>query len=177
MIRSLRAFFLSRELREKLMLIVLLGVAVAMWATAYASRAGRFMRQVNTTTATLKTQDSWLNRRVEIEAATKAATAQMDPAKTLDATALSVLVNQLANDSGVRPNASSPTTTSIGQFSMHKQQLVFNNLEWRAFTSFYLKLQERAPYVTITSLSLKGMGGNSALIGGSLEVASFEMRH
>jgi hypothetical protein len=178
MIRTLRAFFLSRVLREKLLLVGFLGVAVVMWASAFSSRVGHFWRVQRATTAELKDQDFWLSRRAQIEAATHAAAAQMDPAKTLDPTLLSVEVRRIANDAGVKFNSSNVTPgPNVGQFSINTLRLNITNTEWHALAVFYQHLQERAPYLAITEIALQPVRSNPAQVTASLTVASFEIKH
>ncbi len=178
MIRSLRAFFLSRVLREKLLLVGFLGIAVIMWATSLSSRASQFWRLETATTRELKEQDMWLARRDQIEAATKSAAAQMDPGKTLDATALNVAVRQLATDTGVKLNTGGATpAVSSGQFSINAQRLTILPTDWKNFTTFYARLQERAPYIAITDLAMQPTPRNPAQVTAAMTVTSFEIKH
>lgn len=178
MIRSLRAFFLSRLLREKLLLVGFLGIAVVMWASAYSARANRFWRAQQRTTQELKDQDSWLARRTDIEKATHDAAAQMDPAKTLDATLLAVEVRRIAGEAGVKQLNTGNVTAgpNIGQFSIHSLRLNITNTDWQAFAMFYQRLQERAPYIAISDIALLPVRGNPAQVNATLNVASFEIR-
>ncbi len=178
MIRSLRAFFLSRVLREKLLLVGFLGVAVIMWASSLSSRVSRFSRAQHATTMELKDQDFWLSRRTEIEAATKKAAAEMDPSKTLDPTLLSVEVRRIANDAGVKFNSSNVTPgPNVGQFAINTLHLNVTNTDWHAFADFYQHLQERAPYLAITEIAMQPVPSNPAQITAALTVASFEIKH
>lgn len=178
MIRTLRAFFLSRVLREKLLLVGFLGFAVVMWASAFSSRVGRFWRAEHATTVELKDQDFWLGQQNQIKAATQAAAAQMDPAKTLDATGLSVAVRQLANDAGVKYNNGpvQPGPNS-GQFAINTLRVNVTPTDWHAFAVFYQHLQERAPYIAITELAMQPVQSNRSQIMATMTVASFEIRH
>ena len=178
MIRTLRAFFLSRDLREKLLLVGFLGVAVIMWASSYSSRASSFWRAKQATTQELANQDNLLRQQPLIEAATKQAAAQMDPAKTLDPTLLSVEVRRIANEAGV--NFSSGTVipgANVGQFAINTMRLSFTNTDWHAFAVFYQHLQERAPYLAITELAMQPVRSNPAQISATMTVASFEIKH
>jgi hypothetical protein len=178
MIRTLRAFFLSRLLREKLLLVGILGVAVVMWASSYASRTSLFLRQQRATTEELKTQSYYLSQRPIIEAATHEAAAKMDPAKTLDPTFLSVEVGRLANDAGVKFNSSNVTSgPNVGQFSINTLRIAIASADWHAFAVFYQHLQERAPYLAITEFALMPVPGNPAQVRASLTIASFEIKH
>ena len=56
MIRTLRIFFLSRLLREKLLLLGFVGIGVAMWASAFSKHVGTFWRAQQVTSGELAFQ-------------------------------------------------------------------------------------------------------------------------
>lgn len=178
MIRTFRAFFLSRVLREKLLLVGFLGVAVIMWASSFSSRVGQFWRAQHNTTVTLKDQDAWLARSSQIDEATKKAASRMDPAKTLDPTNLAVVVRDLASQAGLKNIVTGVPRVDIasGQFSINRLPLTINNADWSAFSKFYQQLQERAPYVAITELAMTPVRANPAQVIVRMTVASFEIR-
>jgi hypothetical protein len=179
MIRTLRAFFLSRVLREKLLLLGFLGVVVILWGSAYTSRAVSFYRGQHNTSVALADQDRWLARKDLIKTATERAVSQMDPSKTLDPANLSVVVSQLASEAGIKnmQRLGSTAALSSGQFSINTLRLQIQNADWRDFAGFYQKLQERSPYIAITEITLRPMRGNPAQIQAAMVVASFEIRH
>jgi hypothetical protein len=179
MIRTLRAYFLSRLLREKLLLLGFLGVAVILWASAFASRGGAFWRAQHNTSVALADQERWLARKDLIKTATERAVSQMDPNKTLDPANLSVVVSQLATEAGIKniQRLGSGAAMSSGQFSINTLRLQIQNAEWRDFANFYQKLQERSPYVAITEITMRPVRGNPAQITAAMVVASFEIRH
>lgn len=177
MIRSLRAFFLGRLLREKVLLLGFLALGLGLWGLSFAQRADVFWRAQKRTTQDLKTQEQMLKMGPEIEALTKAAASQMDPAKTLDPTLLAVEVRRLANETGVKFNASNVTPgPKVGQFSINTLKLNITPTDWDAFRKFYARLQERAPYIAVTELVLTPVRGNERQIQASLTVASFEVK-
>lgn len=177
MIRTLRSFFLSRALREKLLLVGFLGIAAVMWATAFSSRAGRFWRAQHATTVELKDQDFWLGQRGQIEAATHAAASQMDPAKTLDPTGLSVEISRMANESNLNVTRGNVTPdAAVGQFAINQMRLSINGAEWSAFRNFYLKLQARAPYIAIREIAMQPVPRNPSQVTATMTVVSFEVK-
>lgn len=177
MIRTLRAFFLSRALREKLLIVAILGVAVVMSASAYSSRVSALWRAYSTTTAELTKQKNTLSQRATIEAVTQEAAAQMDPAKTLDLAELNIAISQFAQEAGITPNISpSGGALTSGRFSVHPLTVGFANVNWNSFVDFYRKVQSRAPYIVVTELVFQPAANNSAQIRGSMRVQSFEIR-
>lgn len=178
MIRTLRALFLRRDLREKAAIVGLIALAVLVWGYSYAGRAGASWHAHLATANALKDQANWLARSGEIEAATRAAASQMDPAKTLDPTNLSVVVTQLATDAGVHlTSIGASAALNSGQFSINGQRFRIDNTDWHAFAVFYQHLQEKAPYIAITELAMNPVRGNPSQIIATIAVASFEIRH
>ncbi len=51
MIRSLRAYFLGRALREKILLFAFVAIGLLWWLSAFGGRAGVWMREQKVTTA------------------------------------------------------------------------------------------------------------------------------
>ena len=155
------------------------GVAVILWASSFSSRASRFWSAQKHTEDTLKDQDRWLARSSTIEEATRKAASRMEPSKTLDPTNLAVVVGDLAAQAGLKKNLStgSPRVEiASGQFSINRLPVQINNADWHSFATFYQQLQERAPYVAITELSMNPVRANPAQVVVRMTVASFEIR-
>ena len=86
MIRTLRALFLARLFREKLLLVAFAVLGVVMWFSGFSTRVGTFWREQRSTTISLAEQKQWLANRVAIDASAQKAAARLDAAQTLDAT-------------------------------------------------------------------------------------------
>ena len=110
MIRTLRAFFLGRLLREKLLLVAFALLGVLMWLSDTSKRLRAFWREQHTTTVALADQQRWLDNRKVLENAAQKAASRLDPAQTLDGTRLLAAVGTLAAEAGLR-NTSSGTPT------------------------------------------------------------------
>ena len=98
MTKAFKAFFLARQLREKLLLLAFVGAAVAVWFSSFAGRARLFWMQVQSTNSTIATQNAWLAKADSIEARTKAAAAKLDPLKTYNANSLLGVIDRLAKE-------------------------------------------------------------------------------
>ncbi len=175
MIRTLRLFFLSRLLREKLLLVAFVAIGAVIWISGFSSRAGSFWRAQKVTTAQLKEQDKWLADRTKVEALAQSAAAQLQPAQTLDGTRLFTTVRQFAVDAGLR-NAridGTPQKTSNGQFSVNTLTLTAEATEqdalknWEAIKKFYTSVQQKSPYIAIDQFTLQP---KSAAIPGQLAI-------
>ena len=161
MIRSLRTFFLSRLLREKMLLLAFLGIGTLWWLSAFATRAARSSRDQQATTLALAIQQQWLNNRGSIEASAQQAASRLDPAQTRNSTRL---FTEVSNPQPV---------ATIGQFSIHTLNFTVNNVDWESLKKFYLGLQAKAPYVGIDQFSLNNPGNGTHTLG--MRISSVEV--
>jgi hypothetical protein len=158
MIRTLRAFFLSRLLREKLLLLAFVAIGMFWWLSSFTTRANGFWRTQRSTTIDLADQKQWLERGPTIENEAKQAASRLDPAKTRDRTRLFAEVSNLANEAGLRNTSISPITPSVtaGQFSVHSVNFSATNVDWDPLIKkFYPVLQAKAPYIGIEQFTLQ----------------------
>lgn len=155
MIRTLRAYFLSRLLREKLLLLLFILIGVLWWLSSFGTRAARFWRDQRATSNDLAVQQQWLNNRVAIDEAAKKASSRLDSAKTLDRTRLNAAVNQAASEAGLKNGGTSNFTSQpIGQFTVHSLNYQVASADYDNLQNFYLKLNQRAPYIGIETFNL-----------------------
>ena len=164
MIRTLRSYFLTRLLREKILLLGFILIGTLWWLSAFSSRANAFWQEQRKTTMDLKEQQLYLDRKEQIEADAQRAASQLDPQKTLDAIRLAAAVSQAAHDAGLRNNYGSnplPPQTN-GQFTIHSIQFQVNNADFVMLEQFYLNLHKRAPYIGIEQFTLRANNPNDA---------------
>jgi len=155
MIRTVRAFFLSRALREELLLVAFILIGVLWWASAFTTRAGAFWREQRLTTSGLAEHAEWLKNKTTIEETAKRTASRLDPAKALNANLLVVTVSQLASEAGLNAQTSGgPLTKMEGQFGLHSQEFRIQNVEWDPLKKFYEALQQKSPYIAIERFSL-----------------------
>ena len=152
----MKAFFLSRALREKILMVALIVGAAAMWLSAAGKRAGAFWREASATSADLKDQEMVLGQREAIEQRSLAAIGQLDPSRTFDQARLQSEINTIVNAAGLGSKASISTAPSdkAGQFSVHSVQVRIVNADFKSLTDFYRELQKRSPYIGIVSFDL-----------------------
>ncbi|MDB6167468.1 MAG: hypothetical protein JWM88_332 [Verrucomicrobia bacterium] len=173
--RPLKAFFLGRLLREKLLLVTIAALVAVTVLLSFSRRAGIFWRLQRTTTVTLAEQQQWLQNRRSIEQGAEAAARNLDPARTLDDTRLVGELNALARGQGLRFTNDTPQTVRSGQFAMHTVQFNLLKCDWEALKRFYLELTKRSPYVGIEQFSLQAERANPAQLNASLRVSSIEI--
>lgn len=152
MILTLRAFFLSRLLREKLLLVAFVLLGVLMWFSSFSRRTGAFWREQRATTAALAEQKQWLTNRQSIEESERKAAASLDSARTLDATQLFAEVDKLAREAGLNPALGEQRDDASGK---HLLQVTLAKVEWEPLKKFYLSLQARSPYISIEQFTVR----------------------
>jgi hypothetical protein len=178
MIRNLRAFFLGRLFREKLLLTAFLLMAAVVWLSSFAGRVGRLRRSARITTATLNEQQLWLSNQAVIEQQAQKAAGKLEAVRTLDGTRLLAEVQAMANDSGLRSFTIGDTRdSSIGQFAVHTLQLAVTKVDWATLKQFYLELGKRSPYIGVEQYSMQVDRANPALLNANFQLSSVEITH
>lgn len=173
----MKAFFLSRLLREKVLLFGLTAIAAVMWLSAVSTRVRTFWIQAQTTSANLKEQKAWLGERDRIERDAKAAVQHLDPSRTFDTVRLQGELNAIAQSVGIlKGTSANDTQTSTGpQFSINSVRFTLNNVGWIPLKQFYAELSKRAPYIGIEEFVVAGNRANPAQLNVSLRVSSVEI--
>lgn len=175
MMRAIRHFFLTRALREKLLLVAFIAIGALWWFSAYSRHAGSFWREVRSTTSRLTLQAQWIKNRVAIEEAAKKTAERLDPSRTLNGNQLVTTVDQLAKDAGLRNGIGlTPTTEKSGQFAVHTVEYNITNAGWDQLKAFYETLQKRSPYISIERFILSATQ-NPAVLTLNLKVVSVEI--
>lgn len=173
----MRAFFLGRHLREKILLVVFVVLGAAIWASSVSTRGEVAWRDFQRTSSDLQEQSMWLSRREEIESAAAAAVAGLDSSRTFNDVQLSAELNAIANTAGLGGNtvSDSPRTEQTPQFQVHTLQVRVNRAEWPALERFYQAISERAPYINIEQFSIsadrEGRQLNATIRVSSVEIA------
>ena len=173
--RAFRAFFLSRLFREKLLMLMFVGLGAAMWLTNFSRRAAVSWRSVRTLRTELADQREWLANRAAIEAGAVQAVKNLDPARTLDDTRLVSELSAMARDNNLKFVNDTPKSESNGQFAVHTVQITLPRADWESLKRFYLALQRRSPYIGLEQFSLAADRAHPELLNASLRVSSVEI--
>jgi hypothetical protein len=173
----MKAFFFSRHLREKILIIVLLAMLAASWLARGAGRGRALWREWRATSAVLATQQQWLDNHRDIEAAAAQAVGRLDPARTFSSTRLLGELSTIADQVGVRTNTSSEIlgTERTNEFAVNTVQFAIRNADLAAILTFYDEIDKRAPYLGVEQFSLSVNPGNQTLLNVMLRVSSVEI--
>jgi hypothetical protein len=178
MMRAIRSYFLSRLLREKLLLLSFILVGTVWWLSSFGTRAARFRRAQHATTTELADQQRWLDNRLAIEATAKKAASTLRPEETLDRIRLQNYVNRAASEAGLPPNyGTTPAgADTTGQFTVHSIQFSVQGADYETLEKFYLKLNQKAPYLGIETFALTAPNRNDASkLSLNLRISSVEV--
>jgi hypothetical protein len=173
----MKAFFLSRQFREKVLLVAFILLGATLWASSVLRRSSNAAREVQQTSANLREQQLWLERREQIEQAAAAAISNLDSSRTFSDLRLSAELSAIANATGVGGNARSAPgrTERTPQMAMHTLEFELQRVEWKQLYTFYQALSKRAPYINIERCSVtadrSGNLLNAALLVSSVEIA------
>jgi hypothetical protein len=174
--KAFKAFFLSRLMREKALLLAFVGLFAAIWLYRYVGRASAFGREFGHTTVTLKAQRDTLARGPAIEAAAKKAIAQLDPAKTLNATNLLATITNLAKDAHLDSGRSEDQKDeNSAQFIMHNLRFSVNKARWEDLLEFCGKIQQRSPYIVLEQCTLQADRANPSQLSAVFRLRSIEV--
>ena len=174
--KAFKAFFLSRLMREKALLLAFVGLFAAIWLFSYVGRAASFWRDYSRTSETLKTQRHVLASGPAIEAAAKKAIAQLDPTKTLNATSLLATITNLAKDAHLDSGRSEDQNDDPGpQFIMHNLRFSVTKAQWMDLEGFYLKIQQRSPYIVLEQCTVQADRANASQLSAVFKLRSIEV--
>jgi hypothetical protein len=174
----MRSFFLTRLLREKLLLLGLVAIAAAMWLSAVSNRVRTFWTEVSVTSAELDDQKRWLTEGPRIQAAAKQAIEHLDPTRTFDSVRLPAELYAVARSVGITKDVAidESQTTPGPQFSIHSVRFVIRNASWENHVEpFYQELSKRAPYIGIEEFAISANRANPAQLTASLRVSAVEI--
>ena len=173
----MKTFFFSRHVREKVLLTALLALVGIVWLGRVGRSARAFWLDWRVNAGLLATQQQWLDNRSNIEAQAAKAVAHIDPARTFSSPRLLGELSTIADQVGVRNNASSEIleTELTKQFSMNTVKVEVRNVDMQSLLSLYNELDKRAPYIGLEEFSLTVNPSNPTLLNAMIRVSSVEI--
>lgn len=172
---AFKAYFLSRLLREKVLLVAFVAIGLVLWGSAFFKRANRQWRAHRVLTVELAEQKQWLSNQATIEAAASSAVKNLDPSRTLDETRLVGEVSALAREHNLKMANDTPQTERSGQFAVHTMLVTIPRAEWQALKNFYAALASRSPYIGVEQLTLSSDRATPTQLNAVIRVTSVEI--
>ncbi|MBC8010862.1 MAG: general secretion pathway protein GspM [Burkholderiales bacterium] len=171
----LKPWFISRLLREKVLVLALVLVGALIWLSSASKHLSANLRSYRLAEASLAEQGLWLGNREAIEEAAKAAAANLDASKTYNATYLVAEIMGMAKRSGLAVNTEPPRTQRSPQFAIHTVQVTTRRAELPAVLRFYQELSSKAPYLGLEQVSVQGDRSAPGMVNVNLQIASVEL--
>lgn len=172
----MKPFFLSRALREKILLLAFVMVGALIWLSGVSERASAQWKAIRVTSIDLDVQRRWLLQRERIEREATLAIEHLDPAKAVDSVRLQSELNALARSAGLSNyEVSDSRTERTSQFAVHSVQFSVRNADMAALIKFYQSLSKRAPYLGLRQFRLASNRSNPSQLTATLRVASVEI--
>lgn len=173
----MKAFFLSRLLREKMLLLLLVGAAAVVWLSSVTGRLSAWNAERRSTTFALNEQALWLAQRESIEQEALAAIRNLDPARSFNGVRLSAELSNLAAAAGLGGNTTSEVLAPerTAEFAVNAVRLRITRASWESLKSFYLELSKRAPYITVDQFAIVADRNNPTQLTANLRVVAVEV--
>lgn len=171
----MKAWFIGKILREKLLVIGFVLLASLIWLSASGKRLTKARLDFKAAGSELNAQSYWLDNRAAIESAAAAAASNLDSTKTLDATYLVAEVTSMAKRAGLAVNTEPPRTQGSAQFAVHTVLVSSRRADIKSVLRFYQELAARAPYLGLEELSMQGDRGAPGMLNVNMRIASVEL--
>ncbi len=172
----MKQYFLTRSLREKALLLAFIVIGALIWLSSSAGRTKIWVQEWRSVGAARAEQQVWLDNRADIEAQAAGATAQLDPARTLNGTRLVGEMNTLASAAGLAPEVSGQRTERTTLFAFHSAQVTFRRADFGALLRFYEELSQRSPYVGLEQVSLAADRSAPGSLNATFRVVAAELQ-
>jgi len=172
----MKAAYLARTRREKVLVLVLAAAAAAVWLAAASGRLVQAWQGWRAVAAEQQGQRQWLEQRPAIEERAAQAARNFEPSRTLDATHLIGEVSALAGAAGLSAGIDPPRTQRTDQFAYHTVQATFRRADLGALVNFYKALGRRAPYLALEQCTLAADRTNPALLNATFVIFSVEVK-
>jgi len=172
----MKAFFLSRLLREKILMLGFVLIAALIWLSGVSDRVSVQWKASQVTSTDLDVQRRWLLQKERIEREAQLAIENLDPSKSLDSVRLQGELNSLARAAGLTNyDVSDSRTSRTTQFAVHSVQFSARNADIAKLIQFYQTLSQRAPYLGLEQFALASNRANPSQLTASWRVTSVEI--
>ena len=170
----MKSLYLSRSFREKAMVLLMLAVALVIWASMFSERFGQLMADRGRINRIHAEFSVYLDNREIITQRAQEGIQNLDPRRTLDGTRLWGEIAALARRHGLRPSVDSPRTEPGEVFSYHTLVLSVSEADLESLISFTGELQARAPYMDLENVIITARS-NPMLLDARYRISSVEL--
>ena len=168
----MRNFYNGRLLRERVLLLVFLGIGVLWWGSALAGRVRQNVQTWRAVSQEKEIQQLWLAKGASVDERTKLVAKQLDPARTMNATQAYAEVSRLA--AGLPLEMGAQRTDRTDNFALHSLQVTFRRTDMAALIRFYEGLAARAPYLGIDQFTISAERATPGQVNAVFRIYSVE---
>lgn len=171
----MRAFFFRRNWRERILLLVVLTVAVAIWLFAVLGRARELRDRWRGTDTALTVQRDWLALAEANDAALQRRLGEIQMARSLNANQLAGQLDAVLRHHRFAYRLDPPTTERKPPVAIHTLSLNLDKAELAAFGAFVDDLRTSLPLVNIEQVVLTPDRRNPAQLDVRLKLSGLEL--
>lgn len=172
----MRAYFLSRLARERILLVLLavaIGAVVVSWTARTVAEFVRLDRRINNEIAVQKVV---LGQKDLIAMREQSAAQMFDAARTYDALRLSSEIDSMTRSAGIKNSSTGDARTETStQFSIHSVQLTMRNSDYATLVRFYQEVMKKVPYIGIDQFSISANVANPTQLNAQWRLSSVEI--
>ena len=161
--------------REQLLVTAFVLMGALVWLLSAAGRLRGQWESWHSTRTDIATQQLWLDRHKEIEAAAGDAVRNLDPARTYDATRLVSTVTSLATGASLTPSIDSPVTQRTPQFNYHTIKVTFRRATLGSLLSFYDELSKQSPYLSLEQIAMQTERTAPGMLNVTLQISATQI--
>jgi hypothetical protein len=171
----MKALFLSRPAREKILLVLLVLTALVIWAGHLLGKYAAWSDAMSKAGNEAQIQKAWLAQAPAIEARQQKAVANLDAAHTYDGVRLQAEVSTMAANAGLGNATVSPArTTGTQQLSIHTVGVQLRNIGMDGLVTFYRDISGRSPYIGLDRCRIEASRSSPKQLTVSLELSAVQ---
>jgi hypothetical protein len=172
----MKAYFLTRSARERLLLIALAAIACGIVWRSVARRTQRLRDEHAALSAEQAVQDAWFAKSADLEARAAETARTFESAKMFNPARLVAELNGLFAQTGLVAEIGSQRSEQNGSLAFHSVQVTCRGAELGRLVAFYRALGARAPYLTLEQATLALDRANPGKLSATFRVSAPEIQ-
>lgn len=172
----MKRFFYNRSLREKFLLIFILGILVLFWGSHIVEGYGKLRREVKMVQSQLDFQEQWLEMEVAVKERLGEALKEMDPKATYTRSEFLGKIDTLARNTKAVYDINNPNTKSDDVFDEHSLVIQFRNAPMQELINFDNAVSGEAPYLDIRKVELAPNFRDPNFLRAKFEIVAIELK-
>lgn len=171
----MRHYFFSLQSRERIMALLAVIIAAIIWSTTAWSRVHGNWDSWRALEDESSLQKTWLQNEPTIRLNAAKAVQGLEAGRGYDQAKLVAEAIAASKEAGLNAISEAPKTQKAGLFAIHTMQLSCRRTDIASVVKFYQSIQPRAPYLSISSLSLQSDRGNSGTVTMTVQMSAIEL--